>query len=589
METIFETGHPDRSLLSYMKSVKISISIVVIPFLFGKRRTFPHYRFLLFRIFRRMNLRIVFRHLGSVAFLIAAAMALSIPWGFSGFWRHEHPGIWGLTASIAISLAIGYLFRRFGKNASNIFYRKEATATVALSWVLATFLGAMPYLLSGVQREPGVPMTWADTMFESQSGFSTTGGSVINELENPATLPRCILFWRMTTHFLGGLGIMVLFVAILGQGSAGRMFMKLEMNGKGLGGPRVTVQQTALRLFTVYISLNVLLAIILSLLGLNLFDAISYAFSIIATGGFGAHNASAGHFITGGYRYASIIEWVMVLFMFLAACNFTLLYGVCIGRPMQLLRDIEWRTFALIIILAVIIISFFGFLHNDFDAYGTANDPIPGIAISEENANGHQSFPHALRTATFQVVSIISTTGLLTDDYVIWNPVSYALLTLLMFIGGCAGSTAGGVKVIRYVVAWKIIGQEIERSYRPNIIRPLLLNGEAVDRGVVHNVLVFFITTIFFAVASTFLILAIEPASIWTTDAPGQEVTYCLSTVASTMNNVGPCFGVIGPQGSYAAFSDLSKLIFTWLMILGRLEFFVFLALFQPGFWRSHG
>jgi trk system potassium uptake protein TrkH len=158
-----------------------------------------------------------------------------------------------------------------------------------------------------------------------------------------------------------------------------------------------------------------------------------------------------------------------------------------------------------------------------------------------------------------------------------------------MFIGGCTGSTAGGVKVIRYVIATRVIGQEIERSYRPNIIRPLMINGDAIDQNVVYNVLVFFITAAFFMVVSTIIILIIEPATLWKTNGAGQEVAYCVSTVASTINNVGPSFGVVGSSGSYAAFSDVSKIIFTWLMILGRLEFFIVLSLFQPGFWKSHG
>ncbi|MDR3108595.1 MAG: TrkH family potassium uptake protein [Planctomycetaceae bacterium] len=515
-------------------------------------------------------------------------MALCIPWGFAGDLRFESRGILGLAGSVVICLTVGFMLRWFGKNASDIFYRKEAIATVALSWILATLLGAMPYLLSGSERESGAAMTIADALFESQSGFSTTGGSVINELENPATLPRCILFWRMTTHFLGGLGIMVLFVALLGQNAINRMFMKLEMSGKGLG-MRVTVQQTALLLFTIYVVLNVLATIVLLLLGLNVFDAISHAFSIIATGGFSTRNASAGFFAANGYRYAAAIEWVMILFMFISSCNFTLLYFVCIGRPLYLLRDVEWRSFVFIITVTVIIVFVFGLLNGDFNTYDTNMLSLSDATINDSHLHGQQSVLQSLRTAAFQVVSIITTTGLLTNDYSFWHPVSYALLILIMFIGGCTGSTAGGVKVIRYVIATRIIGQEIERSYRPNIVRPLMINGDAIDQNIVYNVLVFFITAAFFMVTSTIIILFIEPASLWKTGGAGQEAAYCISTVTSMMNNVGPSFGVIGTGGSYAAFSDVSKIIFTWLMILGRLEFFIVLSLFQPGFWNSHG
>ncbi len=461
-------------------------------------------------------------------------------------------------------------------------------AVVALSWILATILGALPYLFSGTHREAGKPMSWADAMFEAQSGFSTTGASVFGDVENITNIPRCILFWRATTHYLGGLGIMVLFVAILGSSGAGKVFMKLEMTGKGTG-PQKSIQKTAMILFWIYTGLCVVLALVLWCLGLTPFDAICHAFSVIATGGFSNFNASAGHFVTHGYRFAAAIEWTLILFMFLASCNFILLYTVLRGGLRHCLRDTEFLAFLGIVLFAATSIFAVGSINKDFDAHGTAEVPIAGVPIAPGENDGIAPPALSLRLATFQVVSIISTTGLCTDDYQEWNSYSYGIILVLMFLGGCAGSTAGGIKVIRYVIAWKTIRMEVERCFRPNVVRSLFVNAGAVERDAIYNVLVYFVTVFVIAVSGTLLVLLLEPNTTWDGMDPLRKLLDSFSAVASTMNNVGPGFGVIGAKGNYGAFTDASKLLFTWLMMLGRLEVFVVLALFHPGFWKKHG
>ncbi|HBT75396.1 MAG TPA: potassium transporter [Planctomycetaceae bacterium] len=540
-----------------------------------------------------MNYRIVLRYLGIIAFLLGASMAASLPWGLmvpENDMPHEYRGMIGLSLSILSCFLTGAILVRIGRNAGSQFFRKEAMAVVSLSWVLATFLGGLPYLFSLVHRDTGVPMNYADALFEAQSGFSTTGSSVFSELEDPAQLPRCILFWRATTHYLGGLGIMVLFVAILGSSNsnAGKVFVRLETTGKGIG-PQTPVRRIAFTLFAIYTGLCAILATILFCLGLSAFDAICHSFSVVATGGFSNFNASAGYFATHGYRFAAMIEWVLILFMFIASCNFILLFQVIKGLPGKLFADVEWKTFCMIVVIASTVVFLGGMFNGDFDAFGTADCPIAGVAIDPETGNGTSPPSIALRQTIFQVVSIISTTGLCTDDYEEWNPLSYGIILMLMFVGGCAGSTAGGMKVIRFVFGWKILRMEGERSFRPNVVRPLIINGRAMEREAIHNVLVYFLTILFIAMSSMLLLVAIEPIATWDARDAGKRLSDSISAVASTLNNVGPGFGVIGAKGNYGGFSDVSKLLFVWLMMLGRLEIFVVLSLFHPSFWKKLG
>ncbi|MCA9102340.1 MAG: TrkH family potassium uptake protein, partial [Planctomycetales bacterium] len=245
-----------------------------------------------------MNLRLVVRQLGTVSLLIAGAMLFSLPWALGETGAPRTNGLVGLGVSIAVCVAAGLAMRHWGRGIQVKLYRKESMAIVGLSWILATILGALPFLFSGTERETGVPMNVADALFESQSGFSTTGATVLTNLEDPEMVPRSILFWRSTTHFLGGLGIMVLFVAMLGQGSAGKALMRAEMPGPSSDSPITRMQHTAWLLCVVYVVLNMVLTAILWLEGLSVFDALCHAFGTMATGGFSTYNASLGHFET---------------------------------------------------------------------------------------------------------------------------------------------------------------------------------------------------------------------------------------------------------------------------------------------------
>lgn len=545
-----------------------------------------------------MNFRLIFRFLGSVVLIIGASMAFSLLWAspaLGGNPAQERFGVFGLLASMLICGVIGVGLRYAGRNArQGKLFRKEAMAVVALSWFLATFLGGLPYFLSGVQRCEGVFFSVPDAIFESQSGFSTTGATVFGELENPELLPRTILFWRCTTHYLGGLGIMVLFVVILGQSTAGKAFMKLEMSGKGTSGtPSISHQRMAFCVSGVYFAMTAIGIGGLYFLGLNFYDAICHAFSAVSTGGFSTFNASVGHFSARQSEYprAAQIEWFIILLMFFGSCNFFLIYEATRRYDLRtLFHSQEFLAYVVIITAATLIIFVSGLFAGDFDEYGTSDASHLIFCYSDppqENLPA-PNLEHSLRLACFQVVAIISTTGFCTDEFEKWNPLALGTIFLIMLIGGCTGSTAGGWKVVRFVVLAKLCGQEIERSYRPNVVRPLRLDGEKLDSSVPYNILIFFAFSILIFMAATFILLVIEPAETWGENFSSEtKLVDSVGMVLTTFNNVGPGFGLVGARQNYGHITETSKIILAFLMLLGRLEIMAVLALFHPTFWRN--
>jgi len=536
-----------------------------------------------------MNLRLLSKLLGLVAVLIGAMMVFSLPWAlWEGDWsvEQERRGFFGLTGAVIVCLGVGGLLRRLGRGSQGQLFRKEAMAVVGLSWVLATVLGGLPFWLSGTFRAPHVPMTFIDSMFESQSGFSTTGATVLGELEDPTMVARCILFWRSSTHYLGGLGIIVLFVAILGQGSAGKALMRAEMPGPSHSTPQARIQHTAWVLFLIYTGLNGLLALALRIQGVPLFDSICHAFGTMATGGFSTFNASVGHFTARGDYNGPAIEMTFILFMLLAGTNFMLLYCLLIRRPGRLLGDVEWRIYIAVIVVVTACIMGTGLYNHDFDQFGTAETPIDGGTAVDEEMPVFRGFRYSL----FQVVSLMTTTGFCTDEFEDWNAFACGILLVVMFVGGCAGSTGGGMKVIRHILFFKILHLEIEQAFHPSVVRPLRLGGEPVeDQNLRKNILVYFGLIIAIFMISWIFTITFEPGTTWTEYEHDLEHKLLDSAgcVAATLNNIGPGLGVIGARQNYGAFAWYTKLLFIWLMMIGRLEIFVILVLFVPGFWRN--
>jgi len=385
------------------------------------------------------------------------------------------------------------------------------------------------------------------------------------------------LFWRSSTHFLGGLGIVVLFVAILGQGSAGKAMMRAEMPGPTKEGSMPRMQHTALVFAAIYVGLNLLLTVIYLVEGMTTMDALCHAFGTMATGGFSTYNRSLGGFDS------PLIEFTTIFFMVLAGINFTLIYLSLIGKPTRMLRDVEFRTYAGIICLVTVGVIFFGMRSGDagFDSWGSA-----------------------FRNGLFQVVTVITTTGYGTADFDSWNNFGRGILLLLMFVGGCAGSTGGGLKVIRHVLFYKILRLELERAHRPRVVRPLRVSGVAVDDpNLAHNILLYFCMVLAIFVFAWLGLVTLEPNSTWgEAEVSAEELSSdekellhgtlddklldSASAVAATLNNIGPGLGVVGPTRNYANFSQGAKLLFVWLMMLGRVEIFSVLLLFLPSFWR---
>jgi len=516
-----------------------------------------------------MNKLLICRLLGLIALLIGGSMALSLPWAvplFGQAERFESAGFFGLLGAMAVCGVVGAMLMMLGRRAAGQrLFRREAIAVVGLSWLTATVLGALPYWFSGTccrldSHGQTVPMDLFDGIFESASGFSGTGATVLTDVEDSGLVPRAILFWRSETHFLGGLGIMVLFVAILGLGSAGKALMQTEMPGPSQESAHVRTQRAAWNFAMIFVGLTALLTLLLATEGMSLFDALCHAFGTIATGGFSTYNDSIEHFHNVG------IEMTITLFMAVACTNFTLLYFLVMRQPGKLLGDVEFRVYVIVMLTVAAVVIVALRVSGDFDSLG-----------------------RSARYGVFQVVSIMTNTGFGTYDFDKWNSLSRGLLFMLMFVGGCAGSTSCSIKVIRYVLFFKILGLELEQVFHPNVVRHVRLGGKPLeDPDLRKDVTIYFGMILAIFVIGWIALVAVEPDRTWLDAGQpvGEKLIDCASAVAATLNGVGPGLGIVGESKNYSYFHGASKFVLTWMMLLGRLEVFVILVLFLPRFWR---
>jgi trk system potassium uptake protein TrkH len=502
-----------------------------------------------------------------IALLLGGSMLMSLPWTLPLFGEVEHfdsRSFLAIIGSTAVCGVVGGALFYLGRTAKHdSLFRKEAIAIVGLSWLMATLLGALPFWLSatcsGYDGDTPVRMDFCDGLFESSSGFSGTGATVLQDLEDPELVPRAILFWRSETHFLGGLGIMVLFVAVLGLGSAGKALMLTEMPGPTQESSHARVQRAAWAFAAIFVGLTAILTVALLVQGVSLFDALSHAFGTIATGGFSTYNKSVEHFDSVS------IEITIAVFMAIACTSFTLLYYVVLLKPGKLLADIEFRVYLGIMFLVMLAIGASLYIN---DVYSTVGETA--------------------RYASFQVISIQTNTGFGTANFDEWDGFSRGTLLLLMFIGGCAGSTSCSIKVIRHILFVKIIWLEVEKVFHPSVVRPVRLGGKPLDDPDLRkDILLYFGVILIIFVVGWLGLIACEPDTTWSGIREGDKLIDCASAVAATINGVGPGLGICGESQNYAQFNWASKLILTWLMLLGRLEVFVLLALFAPRFWRS--
>jgi len=479
-----------------------------------------------------MNYGIVIKVLGNLlileALMMIPSLLIALYYGQSDFSS--------FLISIIVITAFGFIFSK--KTAFNKRIKaKEGLAIVALGWVLSSLFGSLPFIFSG-----SIP-SFIDAFFETVSGFTTTGATIINDIE---ILPKGILFWRSFTHWIGGMGILVFTVAILPTiGVGGFQIFKAESPGPVADKIVPRIKDTAKILYITYITITILEIILLKIGGMTLYDACIHTFGTVGTGGFSSKNASIGAF------NSTYIHVVISIFMIMSGANFSLYFALYKGKWKDVLKDEELRLYLGIIFIATILIGL------------NLNSTYKHIGIS-------------LRDSLFQVSSIITTTGYATVDFDKWSTFSKAILFLLIFVGGCAGSTGGAIKNIRILVLLKLIKREVAKIFHPRAMIPIKIGEKSIASDTTASITSFFALYILIFVIGTILI-----------SLEGIGIESSASAVAVTLGNVGPGFGFIGPTQTYSEFNSFSKLLLSFLMLLGRLELFTIIAFIAPKAWKN--
>jgi trk system potassium uptake protein len=443
--------------------------------------------------------------------------------------------------SLLISSALCILFGSFSlikRKKREDLRPKEGFAVVTLGWIVFSAFGALPFVISGA-----IP-SYTDAFFETMSGFTTTGATILTDIES---VSHGLLFWRSLTHWFGGMGIIVLSLAILPfLGVGGMQLFKAESPGPVVDklSPRIT--ETAKILWGVYVLFSAIETILLMFAGMNLFDALCHTFGTMATGGFSTKNASIGGF------GSSYIDYIITIFMIIAGTNFALHYRVLKGNFKSLLKSSEFKFYISIIIGATLLIGIETYMINYTNIFDTIQYTI------------------------FQVVAILTTTGFGTADYEQWSSGSQIILLLLMFIGGCAGSTGGGIKVLRIYILLKFIYSEILMILHPQAVIPVKIGNKVIDKKVITNIAGFFI-----------LFMIITAIGILIMALMGLDFTSSIGAVTATINNIGPGFGNVGPTDNYAFIHPAGKWILSFFMLVGRLEVFTVIILLTKDFWKK--
>ena len=464
------------------------------------------------------------------------AVLLVLPLAVSIIYR-ERCALSFLITALA-SLFVGFAVTLISKPGNRLFYAKEGFVIVALAWLALSAIGAVPFVLSGEVR------SYADAFFETVSGFTTTGASVLTDIEG---MSHGLLFWRSFTHWVGGMGVLVFITAIIPSVCDRSIhILRAEMPGPVMGKLVPKLKQTAKILYLIYIVMTVLEMILLLCGGMSLFDSALHSFATAGTGGFGIKGDSIA-------SYSPYLQWVIAVFMFLFGINFNIYYPLLVRRFRSVLKSTETWCYIAICLISVSIIT-----GNIYSIYG--------------------NLPDSVRASAFQVASLVTTTGFSTADFNLWPGLSKGILLILMFIGGCAGSTAGGLKVSRVVMMIKMIRREFMKMIHPRSVSAVRIEGKKVDDTTLNGVNVYFALymVIYFAV---FLLLCLEPFDFETN----------FTAVAACYNNIGPGFGAVGPMGSFSGYSAFSKIVLSATMLLGRLEIYPLLFALIPSTWTKKG
>lgn len=480
-----------------------------------------------------MNKKMIVYILGRVMLVEAVLMVLPV---VCGLLYREQETIAFLPPILLAGAAGALLFRR--KPANSVIYAREGFCIVAASWVMLSLVGALPFLLCG----RGVSV-W-DSIFETVSGFTTTGASALTDVE---ALPKCVLFWRSFTHWIGGMGVLVFILAIAPlEDNRSLLLMRAEVPGPEVGKLVPRIRQTAKILYGVYSALTLVLIGLLLCGGMPLFDSICHAFGAAGTGGFSIKNAGIL------YYNSPYLEMVLSVFMLLFGVNFNLFYLLMIHRTRSVLKNEELHWYIGIVAVAVLLIVL-----DTLRLYGNVGE--------------------SFRFAFFQVSSVITTTGYATADFANqWPQFSQAVLVLLMIVGACAGSTGGGLKVSRLIILAKTFTSEIRRMIHPRMVSAIHMDGKAVSGETIQGVRVYFSCYMLIIFVST-LLLSLNDL----------DFTTNLTAELACFNNIGPGIGRVGPMGNYSMYSPLSKLLLSLNMLLGRLEIFPMLVLLSPGVWKK--
>ena len=545
-----------------------------------------------------MNFKIFFNICETFHLLLAFLLLLPLLWCFY-FEINEQLGIWFILSAVVMA-TMGLLFRRLGRGAPSELLPRDAIGIVTYTWLALAITGALPYRVSGAVPD------LADAFFESVSGFTTTGSTILTDIES---LPTALHFWRTLSQWIGGLGVVVLFVSIFPSlGVGGKSLFKMEVPGPITESVTPKIKDTSRNLWYTYLGLTVLETILLRTLGdLSWFDALTHSFTTVATAGFSTKNASIAAF------QSSTVEWIIIVFMFLAGANFGLYYVLSKGQWRVVLRDAELRFYGILALIAAGVIAFMlwlgGYQLDEKDLTMLETRLSPALVeqleqledkrfyeedeflkaidnVSEENlsqeakaiivaqADRNYSLHRAVRSALFQVLALITTTGFSSDDYERFPVSGHLILFFLLLTGGCAGSTAGGFKLFRIVLMAKTLFHEIQMSFRPALVSKIRVGSTIISAELIRPVLAF--TGVYFA----FVILGALFLGF-----QGHDILTSLAAAMTAVGNVGPAFGTVGPSENFAHFSMEAKYLLAILMLLGRLEFFTILGVLHYKFW----
>jgi len=504
-----------------------------------------------------MNFHILAKFLGALLLLVSIAMSSCGVFAWLDLAGGNEAAMRALFRSALITSGLGGLMMILGIGKIERVPRREGIVVVGLGWILCGLVGSLPYMLGQPRME------FADALFESVSGFTTTGSTVMGTDHSTGkdieSWPRGILMWRAVTQWLGGMGILVLFVALLSYlGMGSKSLFRNESSFQTGEAYTARIRDTALTLWKLYLCVTLICICGLLCLGLTPYNAIAHAFTVVSTGGFSPHNQSIGYYSSWGNGW--LIELWLSIFMIICSISFMVWVVVMRKRWQRLRAEEEGKLFILIFVAASLIIAW---------------------NLTEIGGGEPMGFLTALRHSWFNVLSVFSTTGYSTVNYAAWPGDTLVLLAALMILGGCSGSTSGGVKVSRFIVLLKTARFEIVRAFRPNQVFRMHVNGNALGDSERLQTVVFLALWAFIFIASCFVVSLLEVAH-------GMDMISAFGAVVATIANIGPGFGSVGPADNFAHLLPVTKIFLSLLMVLGRLELYAILVLFTPTIWRKY-